>query len=521
MDTSSQHAAVAPPEAVTVPRRLPPLSPRSDAASGRWSPRPASLLKILAVGIAATIGWYALDYTRADVHESAEITELVRRGSLRVEVVAGGELQSAVAVDVVCEAEGQQIKIIEMLSEGTEVAKDQVVIRCDTTDIRKTLGEARIKVIKAVTAVKTAEEELKIQQNKGASVVAQAGLVKKLAELDLRKYEEGEYGVLVSDLQGLIALAKTDVEEATITLEHYKKLVKQGFRTPEQLRAKEEAVMRARYFLTRDEAKLRVLERFTRERQLTELRAKAEEAMRELGRAKSSATALRTKAENDLRAAEEGLKLEQQAQANWQKQLERYTIKAPQAGVVVYAPATTEEARIRPGAVVHFKQKLFSLPNMSRMQVKAYVHESVVGKVKPNLPAEVRIDAYPNSLLRGKVTHVSTFYDPEREWMSGGVKEYAAFVEIENLPEIGLKPGMTAEVNILVSELSDALLVPVQAVAESRGEQFVFRQTPNGFERRAVRTGANNDRFVVIEEGLSEKDAVALDARTRASTSAP
>jgi RND family efflux transporter MFP subunit len=388
-------------------------------------------------------------------------------------------------------------------------------MRFDTAELRKSLVESQIKVMRAQTALKTAQEEVKIQRNKGASVVAQANLVHTLAELDHRKYEQGDYNVLVNDLQGLIALAKSDLEEAMTTFEHYKKLVKQGFRTPEQLRAKEEAVLRAKYFLSRDTAKLQVLEKFTRERQLTELKAKAAEAKRELGRAESSSAALGTKTQNDLKAAQVAFNLEERTQQNLELQLERFTVKAPQDGVVVYASGSTEDNRIRPGAVVHHKQKLFSLPDMSKMQVRAFVHESAIGKVKPGLAAEVRIDAYPQEVLPGVVTRVSTFYDPEREWLAGGVKEYATDIEIERLPGSGLKPGMTAEVRILVREVSDRLLAPMPAVAEINGKYWAYVRGANGFERRAIEVGDDNDRFVEIRNGLEEGDELALDVRAR------
>src|SRR5207247_9766216 len=124
------------------------------------------------------------------------------------------------------------------------------------------------KGMKAETPAKAETEELKIVQNKHDSEVAKAKLVLTLAELDKRKYEEGDYGVQVDDLKGSIALAEANYEEATSSLEYYDKLVKKGFRTPEQLRAKEQEVMRAQYFLSRDQSKLRVLEEYTRARQI-------------------------------------------------------------------------------------------------------------------------------------------------------------------------------------------------------------------------------------------------------------
>jgi multidrug efflux pump subunit AcrA (membrane-fusion protein) len=89
-------------------------------------------------------------------------------------------------------------------------------------------------------------------------------------------------------------------------------------------------------------------------------------------------------------------------------------------------------------------------------------------------------------------------------------------VKIDDLvADAGLKPGMTAEVKILVQEISNVLMVPVQAVAQKGKEHFAYTVLGKGVERRAVSVGENNEKFVEIKGGLEEGDKVALDARTR------
>ena len=60
-------------------------------------------------------------------------------------------------------------------------------------------------------------------------------------------------------------------------------------------------------------------------------------------------------------------------------------------------------------------------------------------------------------------------------WRGGGVKEYQTEVSIDDLPkEAGLRPGMTAEVKILIRDVENALTVPVQAVTELDGEHVAY-----------------------------------------------
>jgi len=79
-----------------------------------------------------------------------------------------------------------------------------------------------------------------------------------------------------------------------------------------------------------------------------------------------------------------------------------------------------------------------------------------------------------------------------------------------------LKPGMTAEARILVGELHNVLVVPVQAITEHKGEFYAFVDEPGGIKLRKVKIGENNEKLVEVLDGLKEGESVALDARIRA-----
>lgn len=433
---------------------------------------------------------------------------------LSVVISSGGELASADALELVCELEGQEHKIIEMVPEGSRVKPGQRIILLDASEINDRLADQKIKVAQAEALAKSAAELLKIEKNMSDSKNAQARLALQLAELDREKYIEGEYKVEFNTLQGSIALAKVELQDAEVAVEYYRDLVKKGFRSPEELRAKEQGVERAKYNLTRDEEKLKVLETYVRKRQLVELEAKAIEANRELERAKSSAAAADTKAQTDLEVAVATSELERQKLARVAKQLDFCEIRATADGIVVYAKDKNKTIEL--GGVVHFKQKLCSIPSSTKMKVDAYVHESVVKKVQPGMKATVRIDAFPNLVLNGTVREVATFYDSTRQWLSGGVKDYATTIALEEVPNVVLRTGMTAEVRILVDVRPQILVVPLASVAEQSGKHYCFVVAGDAVVPKPVRIGANTNDLVEIIEGLQEGDSVALDAGVRA-----
>src|SRR5690606_7616815 len=122
-----------------------------------------------------------------------------------------------------------------------------------------------------------------------------------------------------------------------------------------------------------------------------------------------------------------------------------------------------------------------------------------------------RVDALPDIELEGTVTKVDE-YPVGSSWWST-VKKYASYVEIHDPPQ-GLRPGMTAEVRIHVKYAEDVLQVPVQAVLERHKQHFCVVRTPEGLVAKEVQIGATNERFVVINDGISENDLVVMNPRS-------
>src|SRR5262249_4720860 len=78
-------------------------------------------------------------------------------------------------------------------------------------------------------------------------------------------------------------------------------------------------------------------------------------------------------------------------------------------------------------------------------------------------PARVRIDAFPDRMLKGHGQTVATMA-PQTDWMSSDVKVYQTMVAIDE-PMDGLKPGMSAEVTVQTdTNLEHVLTIPLQAI---------------------------------------------------------
>jgi HlyD family secretion protein len=507
MQTPTQTTGRTSTELDRPPQRLPARDVRR-----RWPSRVFGVL--VAAGVVAGLawGWFAWLAPRQAVADV--LTAPATRGDLVITVTDRGELDSSEAFQVVCEIEGGG-KIATHIPDGTPVKKGDEVVRFDPDVLQKTITEQEVKWEQAEGKVRTAINELEVQKNKAESEIAKAQLALTLADLDNASYLEGEYQVELDKRKGTLELGKKELKEAEDNLDFTRELVKKGFAQLEQIRVMELNVEGKRYNVRQQEADLRVFEKYTKLRKVTELEAKADDAKRELERTRKSQAAATEKVENELKAAEKTAALEKRQLERIRGQIDKCVVRAPQDGIVIYYRRRWDDTRIRTGAVVDYQQTIFSLPDLMNMQVNVNVHESVVKRVRRGQTATMQIDALPNHTLHGKVRSVGTLAQDEG-WRGGGIKEYKTAVSIDDLPsDAGLRPGMTAEVKILVKTVPGALTVPVQAVTELDGKHICYVQTATGLERREVTVGDSNQQLIQIMSGLEDGEQVALDARNR------
>jgi multidrug efflux pump subunit AcrA (membrane-fusion protein) len=189
------------------------------------------------------------------------------------------------------------------------------------------------------------------------------------------------------------------------------------------------------------------------------------------------------------------------------QELEQCVVKAPKSGLVIYPSAAQwkDTPDITEGATVVKDQVLLLMPDLSKMQVKVGIHESIVDRIKPGLAARVTL---PDTRLDGKVSSVASVTRPAG-WWTGNVVKYDTIIELPSVE--GLKPGMSAEVEVIIDEYEDVLTIPVAAVVETEQGDFCWVQTAEGVKRRLLQLGDTNDSFIVVKAGLTEGDVVVLN----------
>jgi RND family efflux transporter MFP subunit len=402
----------------------------------------------------------------------------IRPATLPVTVIERGSLESSHNQDVYCQVEGQTT-IIFIEPEGSRVTKGQVVCELDSAALKDQLTNQYI----ATEGAKAAYQNAK--------------LTREVAEIAVTEYVEGVFQQELQTAKGEIALADAELKRAADRLEWSNRMLTKGYVSVAQNVADKVTLQQKGFSYEQSQTKKSVLEKFTKEKTIKELQSDVE------------------KARSDELAKQQTWDLELKKQKKLEVQIEHCKLLAPSDGLVVYAndPSRfggSSQPQVEEGATVRERQKIFSLPDISKMQVNTKVHESMIDRLKVGLRARIRVDAFADKELMGTVTKVNPLPDTA-SFFSSDVKVYTTLVSIDDPKGLtGLRPGMTAQVEILVAQLDSVLSVPVQAVLEFKGKDHVAVKKGDDFEWRDVTLGTSNDKLVEVTKGLKPGERVAL-----------
>jgi len=159
--------------------------------------------------------------------------------------------------------------------------------------------------------------------------------------------------------------------------------------------------------------------------------------------------------------------------------------------------------------------------DLTKMQIDTNVDEADIGKIKVDQPVEFTVDAYPDTTFMGKVSEVRSAPTTIQN-----VVTYDVVVKVDN-PELKLKPGMTANVSIILADKKGVLRIPNAALrfrpaerGAERGKEASIQKGPgvwvlenNKPKRISVALGISDGNYTEILTGdLKEGDEVIVEA---------
>ena len=443
----------------------------------------------------------------------------VQKGDLPIKVTERGNLESQENVEVRCmvdDVSGDEIHgtpIVWVIPNGSAVKKGDLLVELDAASQTERLDRQILETNRA-RASKTKSEiqyENRITQNE---TLYQEGILQvELASIALEQYEDEQGGTFQISLQD-IELSIQEAEASRLieqtNLEGVQQLYNLGYRSHGELAEARLQAMRSNRQLASAIAKRRELLEYEYKKQKMELEGKLASAKRSLHQIERDNEALLDQSKAELDEATGDFNKETERLERYKSFIENCRIYAPQDGLVAYANrGRYSYMEIRPGSNLRYRQKILTLPNLARMQIKTAIHESVLDQVQSGQETTIRIDALPNSLYQGVVQSVAVLPD-QGNYMSSDTKVYETVVTVDEEVSM-IKPGMTAVVEIHIDHLEDVITIPVQTIVQIKEQTWVYVDRSGRVERQDIVLGRTNEKFVQILEGLAQGDRIVLN----------
>lgn len=339
--------------------------------------------------------------------------------------------------------------------------------------------------------------------------------------LDSDDSNDGEADQKLGQLKGDLLLHQSELSLAQQTTEASVKLAEKNFITKSALENDQVTLAKVKLTVKTAEVALDLFRRYEFPKMCEQLIGAYQDALHKLQRIIRENRSRMAQAESKFETAKRRYEMELAKKEDLERQLKACVIRALQPGLVAYGAISSGSSNryseaIEEGAAVRLRQTILTIPNMEAMGVHVSVHESQVKKVRIGQRVRVRVDAEPGKELFGQVAEVAVLPDSTSSRYTPNLKVYPCSVHIDGVNE-WLKPGMNAKVDIIVNDLADVMYVPVQSIEVENDHHYCYVNTGSELVRREINTGAFNDEFIEVVEGLKLGEIVSLTVPKRSS----
>lgn len=228
-----------------------------------------------------------------------------------------------------------------------------------------------------------------------------------------------------------------------------------------------------------------------------------DKSKRAFDQAKKNYTLKVRQAKADMREAEIDLAKKTRQRDEMMNILEKFTVKAPSPGMVIYHKEWSGQKRKVGSNISPWDLTVATLPDLSSMITETYINEIDISKIKTEQEVRIGVDAFPEKEYTGQVFEVANIGE---QLPNTDAKVFQVKIKVNETDPI-LRPGMTTSNQIITTTFEDVLYLPLEAIHVNDSIPFVYKK--NGVKQIVV-VGESNENEIIIEQGLEEEDKVFL-----------
>ena len=435
-------------------------------------PRNWLRMTIVPLGLAACVVAGTIWWRGDSADPSLEV--VVRRGPLTATLTTSGRLRANQSLTYRSPVAGREVEIIELALEGTHVKEGDLIARLDGTDVQRELDRAQQDVQQSHMDLDVAESDL------------------EEAQATIKAVTEGEGALTLEEARTRLQLAEKKAERLRQEYGQLRPLMEKGFITRDELAKTADQMEQADEELRLARKRTEVLVDLTHPRETK--RATLQLAQKQAQRGRANARVQETATRVMLLA----------------QLLDACAIYARGPGMVVYEEhfSANPRRKIRVGDRVTPSQGVITVSEVAHMLMDGSVSESQVHRISAGQAARVRVEAFPDARLTGKVLGVGTLASASA---FRPIEDKRFDLVIELTPaSLDLRPEMTARADIVVGTRASVLLVPVTAVFERQGTLVAYVRDGRRVETRQVDLGESDGDVVEVLAGLNEGERLSL-----------
>jgi len=332
-------------------------------------------------------------------------------------------------------------RIVEVaVDEGQFVKKDQLLASLDQSEYKARYEQAQASVENSIKNVQRLELVFELSKKTLPNEVARAAAGVEVLSSQLAELEAGYREQDIARARLALLTAKDVMEEAKKNKERYDNLFTKQLVTEREwdgVKLKYETAVKE---FEKAKETFDMLSEGVRKETIQTARARLAEGKAVLRQAKNNLRKIKT-AEKEVEAAKSQVKVAQSSLKVAETLLSYTKLRAPFDGVI-------SSRNVEPGEVVLPGREVLSLSDLSSVDLKIFVGETEIGRVKPGQSVDIKVDTFPDKIYSGTVSFIS----PEGEFTPKIIQTQKERVKLVYLvkvlipnPDLELKSGMPAD----------------------------------------------------------------------------